>query len=231
MTEEITQEGSSFEPEIKSYSHYKAFLDLITKSAFDEFKRRTIDGHGLQLAQIRQSIYLAITLATASAGVISTTPAWNGAIPGTWQEAVPIMVLAVAFLVSVFAFCFGIYALRGEFGGKVPVPVPSFINLACDAYGPDGQYAATNTQEQLVKSLQESIRAFSKMQASKGRKIRALNLLVQGAAICAALGVCAHFSTTLWSHYAREPRAEETCTGACAVTRTGTETTADRTVP
>lgn len=209
MQEETKKEVTLDTPEEKeTYEEYFAFTEFAVKAGLDEHKRLTVDLNNVQLGHIRQLIYLSITVSTAIAGVIVSTPMWSGQnAPLSSFELFLMFLLGLSFIVAAGSFLYGVRSLRG---GDLPIIVKSYGEMTDNALGADGFGHSHQAYQTLLVEIDRANKEFRDSISNKARKIRALNLAILGAASCAAFAVLALFSTTLWSNYEKQ-RAIEIC--------------------
>lgn len=195
-------------PNNETYGEFNSFLQDLIKAGLDENKRLSVDLYNIQLAHIRQLIYLAITITAAISAVIVNTPQWRGEfVEVSGLSLFFFITLCLSLVLSVVAFIVGVISLRG---GDIPVIVEDYVDLADEALSADGCGKSTEARQKLLILINDSIQAHRNAIVQKASKIRALNPLILCAACCAAVSVLALFSTTLWSNYVQQ-RAVEIC--------------------
>lgn len=203
MQEETKKQDSSdiTEKEV-TYSELFSFTDKVIDSANSELKRLSVDLYNAQLSHIRQLIYLSITVATASAGVIVSTPYWDGNFVGiSFAQIFFFVILCLGFLLSVVSFLYGICSLRG---GDIPIVQERYGELIDQAYAPDGECASQNAKLDYLIKIDDAIESYRSKISKKACKIRKLNQMILCAGCCAAFAVLALFSTTLWNNYEQQ---------------------------
>ena len=204
--EQAAQEESKKEEASNSSESLKevgAFLDEVLKAAREDYKLEAIDKHNIQLSQIRQCIYMSATIGFAIAGLIVLTPYWGGASAPLAVGPVIFTILCAALLACIGSFIFGVFCLRGE-NTTVPIVDASFIDRADTAWGDDGSFCVHEAKVNWIVRYDEVIKEARDTVDRKGKKIRTLNLAILCAAVMAAVGAAAAFSTSLLENYVRQ---------------------------
>ncbi len=207
--EQAAQEESKKEEASNSSESEKevaAFIYEVLKAAREDFKLEAIDKHSIQLSQIRQSIYMSATVGFAVAGLIVLTPYWSGPSAPLTVGEFTFTILCLSLIGCVGAFVFGVFCLRGE-TSTVPIVDPSFADRAETAWADDGSFCVHDAKVNWLIRYDEVIQEARDSVDRKGKKIRILNLAILCAAVLAAVGAAAAFSTSLLENYVRQ-RAE-----------------------
>lgn len=208
VQEESKTEGAS---NTSRESELNAYLDEALKAARDERKLWACDMHNVQLSQIRQSIYISATIGFAVAGLIVLTPYWGGHEAALRVGPFIFSTLCFALAACVGTFIYGAFCLRGE-SSTIPLADVSYIDRVDSAWAADGDHRVYESKVEWLAALDETIREHREATHRKGKKIRTLNLAILCAAVVAAVGAAAAFSTTLLEKYV-DQRAAETAVG------------------
>lgn len=209
------EEASNSSKNDDTYNEYYKLTDVVVEAALDELKIRSIDRRSAQDAKIRQLIYLCITLCAAIGTVITMTQYWGG--PGAVLHATQpwqLFGLCVSFLLCVAGFIYGVWALKGENDGTVPI-VEKYAQILRDGYGPDGSGKAYEATISWLQQTDEALDEYRDLISKKAKKIRTLNKLVLCAAVCAALVTAVLFASNLLENYVRQ-QAQALCAQATA---------------
>lgn len=203
--EEVTQtEGTS---NTSREAELNAYLDEVLKAARDERKLWACDMHNVQLSQIRQSIYISATIGFAVAGLIVLTPYWSGHEAVLWVGPFIFSILCFALVACVGTFIYGAFCLRGE-SYTIPLADVSYVDRVDSAWSDDGDHRVYESKVEWLAVLDETIREHREATDRKGKKIRTLNFAILCAAVVAAVGAAAAFSTTLLEKYVNQRAAE-----------------------
>lgn len=203
--------SSTYSPD-DGYSDFYAFCDILLKQAFEERKYFSIDLYNSQISNIKQLIYLCATVATAISAVIVCTPYWGGDKAMLVKNSFCFSLLIIAFGFCILGLFYGVFSLRGEQKGVLPLPVGSYLDLATDAYGDNRSQKVYETKMELLNKLDECIDFFKNKTSIKAKKIRIINTILMIGIGCAIAGTTALFSITLLENYYVKQRATEICT-------------------
>lgn len=212
MQQEAKTEETSNAPENGSYKDFYAFCDVLITRAFEERRYFSIDLYSAQIANIKQLIYLCATAATAISAVIVCTPYWAGESAPLVGNNLCFTLLIVGFLLCISGLFYGVFALRGEQGGILPLPLESYLGVASEAYGTDDSLKTYEAKMKLLDSLDQCIDFYKNKTTIKAKKIRKINLVLMVGIGCAVAGTTALFSITLLENYYVKQRAIEICT-------------------
>lgn len=213
MQEEEKTEETKETPEKKdSYSTFYGFCDVLIDKAFEERKYFSIDLYSSQISNIKQLIYLCATSATAISAVIVCTPYWAGDSAPLVENSLCFTLLIIGFILCIIGIFYGVYALRGEQGGILPLPLESYLDLASEAYGTNDSLKTYDAKMKLLNSLDQCIDFFRDKTTVKAKKIRTINMILMVGIGCAVAGTTALFSITLLENYYVKQRATEICT-------------------
>lgn len=205
-------EETSNSPRSDNYESFYSFCDVLINKAFEERKYFSIDLYSAQIANIKQLIYLCATAATAISAVIVCTPYWAGNSAPLVGNSLCFTLLLIGFLLCIAGLFYGVFALRGEQGGILPLPLESYLDAASEAYGTDDSLKTYEAKMKLLNRLDECIDFFKNKTSIKAKKIRVINLILMIGIGCAVAGTTALFSITLLENYYVKQRAIEICT-------------------
>ncbi|WP_289172445.1 hypothetical protein [uncultured Parasutterella sp.] len=212
MRQESKTEETFNAPKNDSYESFYSFCDVLINKAFEERKYFSIDLYSAQIANIKQLIYLCATAATAISAVIVCTPYWAGDSATLTSNNLCFILLIIGFTLCITGLFYGVYALRGEQGGILPLPLDSYLDAASEAYGTDSSFKTYEAKMKLLNSLDQCIDFFRDKTTIKAKKIRIINLVLMMGIGCAVAGTTALFSITLLENYYVKQRAIETST-------------------
>lgn len=119
--------------------------------------------------------------------------------------------LALCLIGLIGCFMFGIYALRGENGGRLLLETTKFLDRAKEAYKPDSEFGSYEAKMTWIQDIDLHIPKYLRRINSKGEKIRDLNFLILFFIGCATAATVALFSITLYEKYHEQQRATEIC--------------------
>ena len=208
MQEETKQEKTS--AITPTYDRYCAFLDFALKVAIDEYKLMRFDRDASQSSYIKQSLYLTLSMSAVLGAIISQTPYLSPDALLHGATGLHLLGLCLSIALCLFAFAYGVWCLRGENYGQVPVVANSFSEYVATAYGDDESPNTDQAKLDWLDSLDKSIEEVEKNITKKGRKIRLLNKVILSAFVIGALSSTALFSNTLMENYV-QARAQSVC--------------------
>ena len=191
---------------VKLNENQSKLSEKVVDYAVAEMKMFLCDCHAVQLAQVRQALYLSITLAGAVCAVVANTT-FLGKPDAILKcsEAWPIALMGVAFLLAVATFIIGVCALRGERRNRQISFTGNYANTVLH------DESADVTRLHLLDHLSTMKQGFIRDIDAKGGKIRWANALLIATALTAAVGTFSIFVTTYQEgHYdVRRTTSEE----------------------
>ena len=177
----ITSEVTSKYP---NYSEHYAFVDKVIDLAFADLRYTSVDLYKIQFAQIRQLIYLSITIATVFGTAIISSVSFNVSHFATLGYVFGITGVVLAIGSTVY----GIWSLRGENGGRLLFVSDSYAAFVEQSYGTNESRSTYSTKMRTLVNLDQAIQVARNRIKLKGPKIRRLNTSVIVSATLGTIG-------------------------------------------